>query len=82
MNGMEKFHAIKVDVDLKGYVSHSLKNRTNVKVDYAKINISAEHLDTDILHELLISNGFVPEEIISNSFFSMFGKTKKLNLDL
>ncbi len=38
---VEKFHSLQLEIILKGFVSHSLKNRTNVKVDFASVRVSS-----------------------------------------
>lgn len=67
---------------LKGFVSHTLKNRTNVKVDYAKVNITSEKSDTSVLTTILSENEMIPSEVFGNPFFSSFGKIKHLRLNL
>jgi hypothetical protein len=57
---LKKFHTLTLSLLLKGFVSHTLKNRTNVKVDYAKFNVTADELDSQILHNVLVENEIIP----------------------
>lgn len=41
INHAGKFHTLETDILLKGFVSHSLKNRTNVKVNFAKLQFTS-----------------------------------------
>ena len=71
-----------INVLLKGFVSHSLKNRANVKVDYSRIHLSADTIDSDILKGIISENDLLPSDIIENPFFKTLGKIRKLNLTL
>lgn len=48
-----KFHTLQTDILLKGFVSHSLKNRANVKVNFAKIQFTSDHSDSAVLTGIL-----------------------------
>ena len=54
---VNKFH---VDFQLKGAVSHTLKNRTNVKVDYSYFNLTAE----EMLHNELVTSFLTESELL------------------
>jgi len=41
LNRLKNFRKFHLRLLLKGFVSHTLKNRTNVKVDYARFNLTA-----------------------------------------
>lgn len=41
---VEQFDTLNVKLQLKGFVSHSHKNRTNVKVDYAYLNVIGDEM--------------------------------------
>lgn len=53
LNHVGKFHTLETDILLKGFVSHSLKNRTNVKVNFAKVQFTSDHSDSTILTGIL-----------------------------
>ncbi len=61
-------------------MSHSLKNRTNVKVNFAKVQFTSEHSDSTILTGALNEFEAIPQEILTNPFYSSLGRAKKLNL--
>lgn len=82
MSHISKFHTLTIDIVLKGFVSHTLKNRANVKVNYAKIQFTSDHADSTILTSVLNEINMFPPEIIDNPFYSSFGRAKKLNLAL
>ena len=72
-----------MEIFLKGFVSHSHKNRTNVKVDYAYVNVTAEEmLKMDQINSLLIGGEIIPEEVVSNPFFITGAKCRKFHLGL
>lgn len=73
---------MEIDVLLKGFVSHSLKNRANVKVNYAKVHITSEKAESSILTSILTDHQVIPPEVIGNPFFSCYGRAKKINLAL
>ena len=56
------------------------KNRANVKVDYAKVQLTSDHADSTILTGVLGEIQFCPPEVTSNPFYSAFGRAKKINL--
>ena len=52
---VEKFDHLRIQLQLKGFVSHTHKNRTNVKVDYAFVNLRADEMpDPDLLNNLMV----------------------------
>lgn len=63
-------------------MSHNVKNRTNVKVDYSYLNITGDEIDTEVLHGLLMEGEIIPEEVINNPFYTTLKKAKKLHLAL
>ena len=77
-----KLFSVELNLHLRGFVSHSLKNRANVKVDYAQIDIKSDNWDAKLIPSLLSEQDLVPPEISTNPFYSCFGKPKKLNLSL
>jgi hypothetical protein len=77
-----KLFSLELSLHLRGFVSHTLKNRTNVKVDYAQVELKSENWDSKLIPELLSEQGILPPEVISNPIYSCFGKPKKLNLSL
>lgn len=60
---LAQLHTLRVEVLLKGFVSHSLKNRTNVKVDYSNINLTGEEIDSVFLSNLMNQEELVPPEV-------------------
>ena len=52
---IEPFDSVNIKLQLKGFVSHSHKNRTNVKVDYAYINVTGDEIPkADLISGLLV----------------------------
>jgi hypothetical protein len=79
---ISKLHSLTANVLLKGFVSHTLKNRANVKVDYARIHLFADTIDSEILKEMISENDIVPSDILQNPFALTLGKVRKINLSL
>lgn len=79
---MSSFNKLKVELLLKGFVSHTIKNRTSVKVDYAYVNLVGDELDTVLLNNLLSENELIPEEVAQNPFFNTMMRAKKVHLAL
>jgi hypothetical protein len=77
-----KLFSLELNLHLRGFVSHTLKNRANVKVDYAQVELKSDNWDAKLIPELLSEQGIIPPEIINNPFYSCFGKPKKLNVSL
>lgn len=50
---LTQLHKLRIEVLLKGFVSHTLKNRTNVKVDYSHVNITGEEVSSGFLSNIL-----------------------------
>ena len=82
LNKLSSFNKLKVELLLKGFVSHTNKNRTNVKVDYSYVNIVGDELDTQLLNNMLFENELLPSEVAENPFFSTLMKAKKFHLAL
>jgi hypothetical protein len=61
---ISKFHSLTTNVLLKGFVSHTLKNRANVKVDYARIHLFADTIDSEILKGIISENDIIPSDIL------------------
>jgi hypothetical protein len=53
-----------------------------VKVDYSRIHLSANTIDSEILKGIISENDLLPSDIIENPFFLTLGKIRKLNLTL
>lgn len=45
LSNFPKFSKLQTELVLKGNVSHTLKNRTNVKVDYSSFHFTGEEID-------------------------------------
>lgn len=60
---LAELHRLRVEVLLKGFVSHSLKNRTNVKVDYSKVTLVGEEIDSVVLNNVLNQEELIPSEV-------------------
>jgi hypothetical protein len=63
-------------------VSHSLKNRANVKVDYSRFQLTADQIESQTIIEVLTGNEMIPGEVLMNPFFNTLGKVRKFNLNL
>lgn len=61
-------------------MSHTLKNRTNVKVDYVKFNLNSDEIDFPLLNNVLMSGNIIPPEVALNPFYATLQKAKKLHL--
>ena len=61
-------------------MSHTLKNRTNVKVDYVKFNLNSDEIDLTLLNNILMGGYFIPHEVALNPFYATLQKAKKLHL--
>ena len=77
---MSSFNKLRVELLLKGFVSHTIKNRTSVKVDYSYVNVIGDELDAALLNNLLSEGDLVPEEVAQNPFFNTMMRAKKLHL--
>ena len=77
-----KFHTLNFDVALKGFVSHTMKNRQNVKVEQAKLRMYAEEADSEILQGVMLENEMIPQEVITNPIYSAFSRVKKVHFSL
>ena len=80
---VEKFDHLRIQLQLKGFVSHTHKNRTNVKVDYAYVNLRADEMpDPDLLNNLMVEGELIPQEVLQNPFYTAATKTRKMHLAL
>jgi hypothetical protein len=77
---------LKIDLTLKGFVSHTHKNRTNVKVDYSYLNVTADEVpDSAGLHQFLVEvveGEMLPEEVLTNPLYIVATKSRKMHLCL
>ncbi len=82
LSNISKFNTFHMNVLLKGYVSHSLKNRANVKVDYSRFQLTADQIESQTIIEVLTNCEMIPGEVLMNPFFNTLGKVRKFNLNL
>ena len=73
-----------VSLDLKGFVAHNKKNRTNVKVNYTKIEASSHTFSSAQMLDSLSGVGMFEyePELISNPVFDLMKKSKKAKVNL
>lgn len=69
-----------INIDLKGYVSHNKKNRTNVKVNYAKTHVFSNVFSSDKMLDALSGVGVFDgeAEIVNNPAFDLLRRSKKV----
>ena len=73
-----------VSLDLKGFVAHNKKNRTNVKVNYTKVEATSDTFSSAQLLDSLSGVGafeYEPE-IVANPVFDLMKKSKKAKVNL
>ena len=73
-----------VSLDLKGFVAHNKKNRTNVKVNYTKVEASSLTFSSAQLLDSLSGVGVFEyePEIVVNPVFDLVKKSKKAKVNV
>lgn len=73
-----------VNIDLKGFISHNKKNRTNVKVNYTKIEAKSNTFSSAQMFDSFSSMGLFEGEmeLVSNPMFDLMKKSKTAKINM
>ena len=72
-----------VSFDIKGFISHNKKNRANVKVDYAKVELVSTTFSSEkALSTLCAIEAFSDDlaEVSSNPIFALIKKSRETKI--
>ena len=73
-----------VNVDLKGFISHNKKNRTNVKVNYSRLEMESNTFSSEQMLNTFSGMGMFEDEpeMVVNPMFDLVKKSKNTKVNL